>query len=149
VSGGNHPDDRVAEALERQEEARQFERMHVQMFGRIGKAPPAGREEAPAPAGSGSARPWRHLPDQLPLEKVEHLDTLLDERKEAGKPRRGPHTLPSITRQVGGDFNIDRVRQGEQLREQGWDLRRTHPAYPVDDGFVRWPQPLQVPDLLG
>lgn len=148
MSGGNHPDDRLAaalerqaRALERQEEERSFDRMRTRMFGRLEKAPPAGREEA-RPA----APRWRP-PAGLPLERVERLDALLAERKRAGRPPPPSLTLRAIAQRVG--FNYDRVRQGEQLRDHGWDLRRSHPDFSVNDGFVRWPQPSQVPDLLG
>jgi hypothetical protein len=147
VSGQDRPDDRLAEAVERlveQGEREATDRLHGglrdELLHRAESARvSAGGEEAPAPAGGVGAPEWRRVPDQLPLEKVERLDALLAERKRAGKPRRGRLTLASIARQVG--FNVDRVRQCEKLRERGWDLRETISGVPVDEGFVRLPQP--------
>jgi hypothetical protein len=141
------PSDRLATALERlaeQDEHREIERRQQHLLGEINRAlehaTPTDREDVlAAPRGLRG-------PDELPLDKVEHLDELLAEREAEGKPRRGRLTLSAIARVAG--FNYDRAWQGEQLRELGWKLRRSHPEYSVDHGFVRLPLPEKVPDLL-
>jgi len=85
-------------------------------------------------------------PDQLPVDKVTDLKEELVKRREASYPKRGPLTQTAIAARVR--LNADRVKQGQKLMEAGWDLLTPHPLFAPDPGFVRWPQPKEVPELL-
>jgi hypothetical protein len=92
--------------------------------------------ERPAKAERGGKRLYPS--HQLPRDKVEHLDELLDERREAGNPHRGPLTLEQIGNRVG--LEPHRVTQGRDLKHKlGWDLLKSDPDFPPDPGYIRWP----------
>jgi hypothetical protein len=93
-----------------------------------------------------TARRRHRPPDQLLYTTVQACETKLKERRKAGK--RVPHDL--TYEQIGLDvgFPRDRVRQLEGLMKKGWPLRRSHPDFSADEGYVRLPSVSEAASLL-
>jgi hypothetical protein len=96
-------------------------------------------------------KPRQREPDPLPLDQIDALEKELLVRREARGDRwKAPpeHTLEAIAWRMKAPFNYDRVRQGEGLLAVGWDLRKSHPDFSVNDGAVRWPSVKKAASIL-
>jgi hypothetical protein len=74
-------------------------------------------------------------PHRIEKDKVKQLMMELVKRKADRGDR--DFTQARIAERLG--LKVTRVQQAEGLQRVGWDLLRTHPDFPVDAGFVRWP----------
>jgi hypothetical protein len=135
---------RDASLREGAEQAREWQRQQL----RRQSAPVGFRgllEATPEPQAPKRAR--QRSPDQLPLDKIEHLQVKLAERRAAGNPHRGPLTLERIADKV--DLERHRVSQAVQLLEMGWELTRSDPDFSAAPGFVCWPTVAKMKRLQG
>jgi hypothetical protein len=82
-------------------------------------------------------------PKPLPIESVEKAAVRLREREKvvgAGERASGSLTYEAIAAYANLP-NRDRVVQIEELISLGWDLRKSHPDFSAEPGFVRLPTP--------
>lgn len=113
-----------------------------------GTLPRLESDGSPALTQSKPKKPRYRPPAQIPTVTVKQLKMELTKRRAMLKTkRRDPElTQEMIAGRIGLDDN--RVQQAEGLEKVGWDLLRTHPDFPVDDGFVRWPSVKQAVRIL-
>lgn len=108
-------------------------------------------------AGSRPSRPTGRPLIPLELAKVEFVGKRLTERRKI-KQRTGGSvpselTYEAIAKDAGwlgtnGRPNRERVKQIEALIDLDWPLRKSHPDFPAEQGFVRLPTPHQAARLL-
>lgn len=100
--------------------------------------------ETAAVEAVNAKRPRHRPPDPISTKDVKQLMWELDQRK--ARPDDSELTQEKIAGRVGLDDT--RVQQAEALQRLGWPLLRTHPDFPVDEGFVRWPGVEKAAQLL-
>jgi hypothetical protein len=93
--------------------------------------------------------------DELPLAGInEAADELAARKAVVGTGRRAPanHSYKAIASRVSKKakfvFTKDRIKQIDDLIEAGWDVRKSHPSFSAQRGFVVLPTPREAVLLL-
>jgi hypothetical protein len=89
-------------------------------------------------------KPRHRPPAPIATATVKQLKWELAQRE--AKPADRELTQEKIAARLSLDDT--RVQQAEGLQRVGWDLLRSHPDFPVDEGFVRWPGVRKAAQIL-
>jgi hypothetical protein len=103
-----------------------------------------GEDSLAAREPSRKPKPRHRPPAQIAKATVKSLMWELEQRK--AKPKNPELTQEEIAGRL--ELKVTRVQQAEALERVGWPLLRTHPDFPVDEGFVRWPGPAKAAQIL-
>jgi hypothetical protein len=107
--------------------------------------PAAGaKPESMSRTGPAAKKPRHRPPTPIAKATVKQLKWELAQRK--ARPRDPDFTQDAIAQKL--ELNSSRIQQAEGLQQAGWDLLRSHPDFPVEDGFVRWPGAEEAARLL-